>query len=384
MGSQNTDVEMGGAEADETRPIFLLASDCDDLFQEICRKEEVFPSLKRHLDEYSDRFDSWASYLGVFAGQAASLDYRLRRHPDFQDMIARLLDILRRNLFICGFQLLLNVIIQNFPNEKLVSQSVNTLWPLEPNRPVHSNVPNHDGASIKVGDHTVLGEAPSEWNAAVSGIAESISRLNKLGIAIRQSSRSTATARARRFAVQHLDLDAFEETAYDALEILYPNAPETLRQQLCNAMADRYVKHQYEAYRLGKSNIQYPSKAIQSDGQDNMMQLEDNMQPPEIQPSGEGDTPNLASDQSTRRAGAFDPFRASTIDTRLLHQNAVAAITSASRPPRTLSVFNENDRQNEPQPPKFENGKDWTDFEWRFQLIDRSFIDGNGWSDAGR
>ena len=111
MDSQNTDVEMGGAEADETRPIFLLASDCDDLFQEICRKEEVFPSLKRHLDEYSDRFDSWASYLGVFAGQAASLDYRLRRHPDFQDMIARLLDILRRNLFICRFQLLLNVII---------------------------------------------------------------------------------------------------------------------------------------------------------------------------------------------------------------------------------------------------------------------------------
>src|SRR5690348_3107505 len=126
------------------------------------------------------------------------------------------------------------------PNEKPVSQSLGPLWPLESSRQMHSNIFNHYGASSEVGDHAMLDKAPSEWKATVSGIAESIFRLNKLGIAIKQSSRSTATARARRFAAQHLDLDAFEETAYDALEILYPNAPETLRQQLCNAMTDRY------------------------------------------------------------------------------------------------------------------------------------------------
>jgi len=230
----------------------------------------------------------------------------------------------------------------------------------------------------------MLDEAPLEWSAALSGVAESISRLNKLGIAIRQSSRSTATARARRFAAQHLDLDAFEETAYHAVETLYPNSPERLRQQLCNAMTDRYVKHQYEAYRLGKSKIQYPSRAVHNDAQDKATQQEDNTRPSGVRLGGGGDTPDPSSDQLARRQDAVYQFRASTIDTQLLHQNVAAAAASASRPPRTLSVFNENDRQNEPPPPKFESGRDLTDCEWCFQLIDRSFIDESGWSDAGR
>ena len=124
MDSQNADVEMGGTAANETGPIFLLASDCDSLFQEIHETEKISPSLKRHLDEYNDRFDSWASFLGVFAGQTASLDYRLRRHQDYQDMIARLLDILRRNLFVCKFQSSPNVFAQSIPNENLVLQFV--------------------------------------------------------------------------------------------------------------------------------------------------------------------------------------------------------------------------------------------------------------------
>jgi len=118
MDSQVTDVEMGGDETEETGPIHLLAGDCGDLFQEIRENNKVSPSLKRYLDEYSDRFDSWASFLGIFAGETASLDYRLRRHQDFQDMVTRLLDILRRNLFACRFQPSLSFMIHCFPNEK--------------------------------------------------------------------------------------------------------------------------------------------------------------------------------------------------------------------------------------------------------------------------
>jgi hypothetical protein len=384
MGSQSADVDMGGIVTNETGPILLLASDCDNIFQEIRGNEKVSPSLKRCLDEYSDRFDSWASFLGVFTEQAVSLTYRPQSYGDFQDMIAYLLDILRSNLLVCKFQASLHVVNQDSPNEKPVSQSVDDSLPLESNLQVHSNASSHYEASYNVGDHVMLDEASSEQNAAVSGIAESISRLNKLSLAIRQSSRSIATARARRFAAQHLEFDAFEEAAYDALEILYPNSPEALRQQLCNTMTDRYVKHQYEAYRLRKFNILYSSRAVKNDVQGEATQLEGSMQMSEIWLGGEGDIPNPASHHTARRPEAIDLFRASTIDTKHLHQNVTAAVRSDSRPQEPPSMFDGNDLQSEPPPPKFENGKEWTDCEWCFQLIDRSFVDGSGWSDTGR
>ena len=147
-------------------------------------------------------------------------------------------------------------------------------------------------------------------------------------------------------------------------------------------MTDKYVKHQYEAYRLGKSRIQYPSIAAQDDAQGNATQLKDNMQPSEIRPSRDGDIYIPVSDQLALHAAY--PFRASTIDTQLLHKNVAAAVLSTPRTPRTLSIFNENDRQNEPPPPKFEKGKDLADCQWCFQLIDRSFVDESGWSEEGR
>ena len=85
----------------EAGPISLLARDCRELFmkwEKRLEEESRFTELD-FVADYYDRFEAWAAFLGVFSGPLASLDHRLRRHPSIQDMVMRLLDILRHNLF---------------------------------------------------------------------------------------------------------------------------------------------------------------------------------------------------------------------------------------------------------------------------------------------
>jgi hypothetical protein len=50
-------------------------------------------------------------------------------------------------------------------------------------------------------------------------------------------------------------LPDFEDRAYFALHYLYPNASDSLQQQLVDSMTDRYAKLQYEAYRTGNAQV---------------------------------------------------------------------------------------------------------------------------------
>lgn len=95
-------------------------------------------------------------------------------------------------------------------------------------------------------------EVTNELIPMLAGIEDAISRLNKLAIAIRQSSRSTAIRRARKFAAENADLSGFEQIARAALESLYPNAPESLRIHLCNTITDRYAKLEFLKHKHGQ------------------------------------------------------------------------------------------------------------------------------------
>jgi hypothetical protein len=160
---EGDDMDEEGGEED---PIRLMARDCNELIDEsLSRTDESGKALPfevlHFVKEYQRRFEGWCSFLGVFAFQNASLDYRLRRHPSLQDMILRLLDILRENLsLVTEYESLAENM--NVPDNKTAEQIV------------------------------------------FSGIKESIHRLNKLAVVIRSSSRTTATARARRFASQYV------------------------------------------------------------------------------------------------------------------------------------------------------------------------------------
>lgn len=84
-----------------------------------------------------------------------------------------------------------------------------------------------------------------ETQATFSGIRNTLSSLTRLAITIRQPSRPVVETLARNYATTSQSLDELENITLISLEILYPNAPESLRKQLCDTMTDRYAKLVY-------------------------------------------------------------------------------------------------------------------------------------------
>lgn len=86
--------------------LYDLACECEELF------DSTIPGPPEDSSVWSEcqqRFAIWASHIGVFARESQSLDTRLRKAPDVQDLVARILDILRRSLTQCEKQLLLSI-----------------------------------------------------------------------------------------------------------------------------------------------------------------------------------------------------------------------------------------------------------------------------------
>jgi hypothetical protein len=87
---------------DEDDTIYEMAESCENLLR-LGRSalESYGSSISILLEEYEQRFTAWADYLGVFAKRSISLDRRLQHHPDIQDLVVRLLEILKTNLTYC-------------------------------------------------------------------------------------------------------------------------------------------------------------------------------------------------------------------------------------------------------------------------------------------
>ena len=79
--------------------LYDLASGCEALFDtQLAHLTAQKSTLADLVTEYQQRFAIWAAHLGVFARKSQSLDTRLRNHANIQDLVARLLNILRRSL----------------------------------------------------------------------------------------------------------------------------------------------------------------------------------------------------------------------------------------------------------------------------------------------
>lgn len=84
---------------DDSGVLYDLACGCEALFDtQLANLKAQASSLADLVAEYQQRFAIWAAHLGVFARKSQSLDTRLRNHADIQDLVARLLVILRRSL----------------------------------------------------------------------------------------------------------------------------------------------------------------------------------------------------------------------------------------------------------------------------------------------
>ncbi|KAK5987383.1 Kinesin light chain 1 [Cladobotryum mycophilum] len=200
-------------------PIFELACECEKLFSEqmLRAKNEADINGAKVMEEYQQRFAAWAAFLGVFAVPEMCLDRRLRRHIEIQDLVLRLLDIMKRNL-------------------THLFQTDNTL-DRKDIKTTNSNEPLSHQLQISV--------------ESLSGIEGAVERLNRLGAAIQRSLVANQITKVRKFA-ESFNSTSFEEVAHLAINSIYPGANTTLLEQLVRAMTEMYEKFCFRQSRQKK------------------------------------------------------------------------------------------------------------------------------------
>ncbi|RMJ08757.1 hypothetical protein CDV36_011612 [Fusarium kuroshium] len=172
--------------------LYLLDSNQEDI---------LYATVLRRLQK---RFTNWTGYLGVFAGGNGSLDQRLKRHPQHRDLVVVALNMLKDNLL------------------QITAE------------------PSDQGSEDSSDEETDRREVELE------GIRVSINELDRLAIHIRQSSTSSLDTRVKAFASKRAaEISSFETKAMLAVNALYPDANESLRQHLSKSMVHRYTKLLY-------------------------------------------------------------------------------------------------------------------------------------------
>jgi len=224
----------------------------------------------------------------------------------------------------------------------------------------------------------------SEAVVGLAGIKDSLKSLNKLAITIRQSSRSYALTLARNFATSNRSLEDLEELILASLETLYPSAPESLREHICNTLTDRYARLEYSTYMKGKSRsksskqppggeaITRPNDEHEPVRQSSIISRSNTVEFDHIQKKTQEESPNLQQ----------KPL--SSLETGLLRQSFNSEQIKSSQSKRTLSVYESDGHLHEPETPKFEAGEAQVQCEWCHELLDRSVVRNNRWSNIGR
>ncbi|CVL08157.1 uncharacterized protein FMAN_14184 [Fusarium mangiferae] len=208
--------------------------------------------------------------------------------------------------------------------------------------------------------------------------------LNKLAITIKQPSRSYALTLARAFATSKRHLENLEELILTSLETLYPNAPESLREPICNTLTDRYARLEYSAYINGKP-CSKSSKQAQGGEAHTRPKIEDEavrntsvisrsrtVELDHIQNTTQEESPN----------SQLKPR--SSLDTELLRRSFNDEHIKRSQSNRTLSIYESDGQLYEPKPPKFEAGESQVQREWCHKLLDQSVVRNNRRSNIGR
>jgi hypothetical protein len=174
--------------------LYTPASGCEGMFvdlHEALEKSGAATSVNELCTEFQQRFAAWTAHLGVFARKSQCLDTRLRNFPDLQDLTVRLLDSLRR----CLYQ-----------------------WKSATDRPLEEQL-----------EHVQI---------TLEGIDDALSRLNNLGITIRQSSADKIDSKAIKMTMGN-DSDLFENLCLQAIHFLYSGTSQALKDRLIHSMTMR-------------------------------------------------------------------------------------------------------------------------------------------------
>ncbi|KAH8743829.1 hypothetical protein BGZ57DRAFT_808626, partial [Hyaloscypha finlandica] len=202
---------MADEEISETVAIYDRARECERLFdrylsvlQQASHGEKK--SAAAIAKDHQERFWAWATGLGVYAKPYLSLDWRLKDSPSIQELVILLLDLIKVNL--------------------------------------------SEGRSIRQLDLDPLdfnfhASRPTYLEIVRRGIEESLDRLDRLSVAIRQSSEASRARRVQNYLESHLD-PHFETLIDNILRCLWPSAECSLLKQLQKSIVFRRARILYQ------------------------------------------------------------------------------------------------------------------------------------------
>jgi hypothetical protein len=236
----------------------------------------------------------------------------------------------------------------------------------KPRRPVSSNTVQLKDTEDDTGNE----HSATSTEYFLEAISETLENLSHIGIAIRKSSKSTETARARQYVSERTETQTFETLCFIALEALHPDAPESLHQQLCDSMVNRYARHLFRAPRqkILDQDTRQPSETPFVQHLDTL-----HAEGTAIVPVSVLEQPSCTIDRQDSTPLAI-PL--SSIDSSRFDHQLRSAQTPRSRSGTTVVLS----KMHEPPIPDSEQ----TCCEWCFGKLDRRFVEGENWTDLGR
>ncbi|WQF77379.1 Putative Zinc finger C2H2-type [Colletotrichum destructivum] len=207
--------------------IAASANKCLDSFQECLQRASAVHARELSMvEDQVARFSTWATAMGVFAPERASMDHRLRYAPDVRDVVDGLLESLRYRVRACSATL--GSIVENTQSESLSAQS-------------------------------------EGLKQSFAHIGTEISHLNKISNTIRKASKETHVQKAADFRIEDEDGNdvepllrrVFEHNVSDC----FPNVSPNIRRRLVDSMILRRKLILYRRHRHGTSAIR-PQKTV--------------------------------------------------------------------------------------------------------------------------
>lgn len=219
--------------AQDDEPIFHLAAEVEEMFlMKLGRFKELHPEANTLplIEELKGRFMAWTAYLGVFAKQSVCLDRRLESHSDLQDLVLMLLDIMKTNMLQRKYHI---------TGSKNPSHRARRLIPLlVPEKFAEVCSPSlQNPVAVDLPEADLYTTPTVSEKDCLAAIDQAVDRLNRLGMAIRQSSTQKVVPRS---LADLSGCESFQKLAEALVRTLYPDATNELHSQLSKSMTCRY------------------------------------------------------------------------------------------------------------------------------------------------
>ncbi|KAH7122112.1 hypothetical protein B0J13DRAFT_566968 [Dactylonectria estremocensis] len=314
-----------------------LAIQCDKLFVtyleniQLLSTNESYGEFSRSVEQLAKdsqaRFTAWSSYMGVHADRPMSLDSRLSNKSEICIMVTKLLEVLHRNL-----QGLTQTLPRNHP----------------------SQVPRESTSHEKFPGPTP--EFLTQYQQHQQSIEGSITRLHRLGVAIRRSSTGSLLSRVKAFSAKRVDLP-LEELYSHCVKYLYPLAADSLQTHIIQSMLERHFRLAYQQEH--QNRISQPPVLSERRNEDTLfttpeaalaMEIEVPTNIPDRVRVSRNDTRNKVEEHMTQKDSSLGT-KPSTLNTQAFRQ----MLDAVERAPATTSSPVSSaapDRIQYPRPPK--------------------------------